>query len=81
MSSLAGVAMSSVGGSTSAGAAAGGGPTSPPSCACRLCKEKLGSEPIGKPDPEVASADGANNGPGLMRPRNPMNKRTYAAAI
>ena len=40
MSSLAGAAMSTVGGT--GGGANGGGPTSPPTCACRLCQEKLG---------------------------------------
>ena len=76
MSSLAGAAMSTVGGT--GGGANGGGPTSPPTCACRLCQEKLGKTPIGTPDPEVARTDRGSDGSGLIRPRNPMNKRTYS---
>lgn len=54
------------------------GRTTPPTCACRLCKEKLGSKPIGNRDPEIGLADGTSEmGAGQMRPRNPMNRRPY----
>ena len=74
MSSLAGAAVGGLGQSM---LGQGSQAMNAPPCSCRLCKEKLGSEPSSDSNSIFTSVNNMGDGQGLMRPRNPMNKRIY----